>query len=133
VSITYYHRQLLKMREELYPKDYLCRQVIQAKQYIDLNFAQRIDLHQIAGEAFFSTFHFIRLFKKLYGQTPHQYLTYVRIDNAKKILCLGTSVSDTCFAVGFSSSTSFATLFKKISGLSPSSYYEKIRHTEKQF
>lgn len=120
--MTYYHEQVLKIKEEIYPKDYLCRQVIQAKHYMDEDYARNIDLQQIAGEAFLSVFHFIRLFKKLYGLTPHQYLIAVRIRKAKELLQTNNSVTEVCYAVGFNSVTSFASLFKKITGLSPSGY-----------
>ena len=60
---------------ENYPKMYLYRCIVQAKLFIDNNYADRIDLSQIADEAFFSRFHFRRLFKQAYGKTPHHYLT----------------------------------------------------------
>lgn len=121
-KMTYYHQQLLKIKETFYPKDYLCRQVIQAKQYMDEHYAEKIDLPQIAREAFLSTFHFIRIFKKLYGITPHQYLIAVRIKKAKELLRTNSNITEVCYSVGFTSATSFATLFKKISGISPSAY-----------
>src|ERR1043166_8607079 len=81
-----------------YPKVYLYRRIVQAKLYIDSHFAEPLDLDNIADEAFFSKFHFIRLFSKSYGRTPHQYLTFVRIRQAKVLLKKGASVSDTCFS-----------------------------------
>ncbi len=125
--MTYYHQQVLKIKEEIYPKDYLCRQVIQAKHYMDEHYSRNIDLQQIAGEAFLSVFHFIRLFKKLYGLTPHQYLIAVRIGKAKELLQTNSNVTEVCYAVGFNSVTSFASLFKKISGLSPSVYQKACK------
>ena len=71
---------------ELYPKQYLYRRVVRAKLYIDAQFADPIDLSDISDEACFSKFHFMRLFKEIYGRTPHQYLTYVRIEKAKEYL-----------------------------------------------
>lgn len=47
--------------------------MVQAKLFIDFNYAESIDISNIADEACFSKFHFIRLFKKIYGRTPHQY------------------------------------------------------------
>src|SRR5689334_15724931 len=98
---------------EQFPKIYLYRRIVQAKLFIDKNFAGDINLDAIADEAFFSKFHFIRLFKTTYGKTPHQYLTAVRIDHARLLLQNNNSVSETCFAVGFESLTSFTGLFKK--------------------
>lgn len=108
---------------EQYPKIYLYRRIVQAKLFIDANYADDIDLHNIADEAYFSKFHFIRQFKKIYGKTPHHYLTVVRIENAMQLLRAGVAVSEVCYAVGFQSLSSFSTLFKAIVGLAPSAYF----------
>jgi AraC-like DNA-binding protein len=113
------------MPAENYPKFYLYRQIVQAKLFIDANYAESIDLDNIADEAFFSKFHFIRLFKKIYGKTPHQYLITVRIENAKHLLKDGIPVSQVCYSVGFGSLSSFSGLFKKMAGLTPSQYSEQ--------
>ena len=110
---------------EQFPKIYLYRRIVQAKIFIDNNFAGNINLDAIAEEAFFSKFHFIRLFKMAYGKTPHQYLTQQRIENAKLLLQNNTSITDTCFAVGFESLTSFAGLFKRSTGTTPSQYQQQ--------
>ena len=78
---------------EQLPKIYLYRRIVQAKLFIDGHFGDDIDLDNIADEAYFSKFHFIRLFKTIYNRTPHQYLTIVRIENAKQFL---TSVKNAC-------------------------------------
>jgi len=115
-----------------YPKIYLYQRVVQAKLFIDSHFSENIDLHNIADEAYFSKFHFIRLFKTIYGKTPHQYLTRVRIDNAKELLQKDVSVTDTCFAVGFESVSSFAGLFKRYTNISPSDYQQQFRKRKAQ-
>jgi len=115
-----------------YPKIYLYKRIVQAKLFIDDHFNDDIDLNNIADEAYFSKFHFIRLFKKIYGHTPHQYLTKVRIENAKSFLQRDISVTETCFAVGFNSVSSFTGLFKKITLLTPSAYQLKIKNRQEQ-
>jgi AraC-like DNA-binding protein len=115
------------MEKERYPKIYLYRQIVQAKLYIDEYFCDPINLNSIADQAFFSKFHFIRLFKKTYGKTPHQYLISVRIENAKLFLQTEMSISDVCFAIGFDSVTSFTGLFKKITSQTPSAYQQQQR------
>lgn len=109
------------MTEE-FPKIYLYKRIVQAKLFIDSNYADKIDLDNIADEAYFSKFHFIRLFKKIYGKTPHQYLTVVRIEKSIQLLRTDIPVSDVCYAVGFESLSSFSGLFKLIVGLTPSAY-----------
>jgi AraC-like DNA-binding protein len=110
-----------------YPKLYLYKRIVQAKLFMDSHYAEKMDLENIADEAHFSRFHFIRLFKSCYGLTPHQYLTRVRITAAKELLSNGHSVSGVCFTVGFESVTSFTALFKSITGLTPSAYQYETR------
>ncbi len=113
-----------------YPKVYLYKRVVHAKLYMDAHFSEAIDLDNISDEASFSKFHFIRLFKSIYGKTPHQYLTRVRIEHAKSWLQKGISARETCFRVGFDSVSSFTGLFKKHVRLSPSVYQEQ--HKQRQ-
>jgi AraC-like DNA-binding protein len=113
------------MTPEFYPKIYLYRRIVQAKLFIDKFYFNHIDLDNIADEAYFSKFHFIRLFKKIYNKTPHQYLIYVRIEKAMQLLQSNTTVSEVCFSIGFNSISSFTGLFKKTVGLTPSGYQNK--------
>jgi len=107
------------------PHIYHYRRVVRAKMFIDSNFPEKINLDNIADEASFSKFHFIRLFRSIYGKTPHQYLIFVRIEKAKELLHRGEPVADSCFAVGFESLTSFSALFRKVTGISPSAYLKE--------
>ena len=118
------------MQGENYPKVYLYRRIVKAKLFIDENFAGDIDLDHIADEAFFSKFHFIRLFKNTYAKTPPQYLTFVRIERSKLLLKDNKPVAEVCYAVGFDSISSFTGLFKRLTGQTPSAYQQlqqKIR------
>ncbi len=110
-----------KEREE-YPKFHLYKRIVQAKLFIDNNSADNIDLDKISNEAYFSKFHFIRLFKKIYGKTPHEYLTRVRLEKAKQLLSKGMAISEVCASIGFESVTSFSGKFKIVYGETPGSY-----------
>lgn len=107
---------------EKHPKIYLYRRIVQAKRFIDEHFSEPLVLDCIANEAYFSKFHFMRLFKRIYNKTPHQYLIYVRITRARQLLKENKPVSEVCYAVGFESLSSFSGLFKRITGETPSSY-----------
>ena len=118
------------MANEQYPKIYLYRRLVQAKLFIDAHYAEKIDLSNIADEAYFSKFHFIRTFKNIYRKTPHQYLIFVRIEKATELLKRGVPVSEVCYAIGFESLSSFSGLFKRTIGISPSEYlmqHQKIK------
>lgn len=120
------------MQDDEYPKVYLYRRIVQGKLFIDAHFSESINLDCISDEAFLSKFHFIRLFKKAYGKTPHQYLTYVRIERAKQLLRGDVLVSDVCLAVGFDSVGSFTSLFKKFTGMSPSAYQNRQKSIQEE-
>jgi AraC-like DNA-binding protein len=113
------------MTKELYPKVYLYRRIVRAKLFIDEKYAENIDLENIADEAFFSKFHFIRLFKKTYAKTPHQYLTFVRIERSKLLLQGDRPIAAICYEVGFDSVSTFTGLFKRIVGETPSAYQNR--------
>lgn len=113
------------MKTEHLPKIYLYRRIVQAKLFIDAHYAESINLDAIADEAYFSKFHFIRLFKMAYGKTPHHYLTSVRIEKAKLLLQSSGTVADVCYSVGFDSVSSFTGLFKRVTTKTPSVYQQE--------
>lgn len=123
--MNYYHSEIERLKKEVYPKEYLIQKIINAKQFIDINFSENIDLDVLAKKACLSKFHFIRSFKNVYGVTPHQYLISVRIKQAKKLLSNNISTAETCTATGFESTTSFIGLFKKMTGTTPDLYRRK--------
>jgi len=91
-----------------------------ARAFIEHTYDQPIDLERIAAAAGLSRFHFLRLFKDVYGETPHAYLTRLRLDRAKDLLATtDLPVTRICLDVGFSSLGSFSTLFSRHVGRSP--------------
>ena len=101
----------------------LCR----ARDFIADSHEDSVQLADMARAAGLSPFHFQRLFRRAMGETPHAYLTRVRLDHAKKILARGGSVTDACFDVGFSSVGTFSALFAREVGFAPSAYARKMR------
>jgi AraC-like DNA-binding protein len=84
-------------------------------------------LERIASAACFSRYHFIRLFKQAFDQTPHQYLMHRRIEQAKQLLIAGElNVTEVCFAVGFQSLGSFSALFHRSVGQPPKLYRARV-------
>ena len=106
--------------------------VVTAKMFMDDNFHESLDLEQISQQAFFSRFHFHRLFTRIYRKTPHQYLTILRLQHAKALLEKeGISITEVCNSVGFESLGSFSTLFRKQHGYAPQ-YYRNIAYLKKK-
>ena len=121
------------MTAEEYPKVYLYRRIVQAKLYIDQHFQEHINLEMVSEEAAFSKFHFIRLFKKIYQKTPHQYLREVRLDQARQLMTQGQlDVESICLKVGFESVGSFSSLFKRKFGSPPAFYAGKLQDQLRQ-
>ena len=93
-----------------------------ARDRMDRDFAQPLDVPAMARTALMSPAHFSRKFRAAYGETPYSYLMTRRIERAKALLRQGMSVTDTCFAVGCTSLGSFSSRFTEIVGETPSQY-----------
>ncbi|HET7465836.1 MAG TPA: helix-turn-helix transcriptional regulator [Candidatus Dormibacteraeota bacterium] len=94
-----------------------------AKDRMDREFDQPLDVPALARSAAMSTGHFSRSFKAAFGEGPYSYLMTRRIERAKALLRRGDmSVTDVCFAVGCTSLGSFSSRFNQLVGESPSAY-----------
>ncbi|MDP9028510.1 MAG: helix-turn-helix transcriptional regulator [Actinomycetota bacterium] len=93
-----------------------------ARDRIDRNYAQALDVPTMASAALMSPAHFSRQFKAAYGETPYGYLMTRRIERAMTLLRGGMSVTEACLAVGCTSLGSFSSRFSELVGESPSRY-----------
>jgi transcriptional regulator GlxA family with amidase domain len=94
-----------------------------AKDRMDREFDQPLDVPALARSAAMSTGHFSRSFKAAFGESPYSYLMTRRIERAKALFRRGDmSVTDACFAVGCTSLGSFSSRFTELVGESPSAY-----------
>ncbi|MGH2831920.1 MAG: helix-turn-helix transcriptional regulator [Solirubrobacteraceae bacterium] len=94
-----------------------------ARDLIDREYAQPLDVATLARAALMSTAHFSRQFRATYGETPYAYLMTRRIERAKALLRRGDmSVTEVCMAVGCSSLGSFSARFTQLVGETPTAY-----------
>lgn len=94
-----------------------------ARDMMDRDYAQPLDVAALANVALMSPGHFSRSFRAAFGETPYSYLMTRRIERAKALLRRGDmSVTDVCFAVGCTSLGSFSSRFSELVGESPSAY-----------
>jgi AraC-like DNA-binding protein len=106
------------------------RSLAQAREFMRHAYGRPVNLPDISAHANLSPYHFLRVYKRAYGETPHEFLTRLRIERAKTLLARGShNVTEACFEVGFSSLGSFSSLFAYRVGLSPSEYRRHARST----
>ncbi len=109
----------------------LSRHLLRVRDLIDRAYAEQLDIAALARSASVSETYFSRSFKSAFGETPHQYLMSRRMERAMALLRAGElSVTEVCFAVGFSSLGSFSTQFRRVVGDSPSAYRERDGHAD---
>jgi AraC-like DNA-binding protein len=104
------------------------KRINNAKDFIDENFSSDIKIEDAAKIACMSNFHFIRLFKTVFENTPYQYIAQKRLAKAVNLVMkTEMPITEVCMEVGFSSLSSFSWLFKQKYGISPdtmrSSYF----------
>jgi len=99
------------------------RRLRRARDRMDREYAQPLDVPALARTALMSPAHFSRRFREAYSETPYSYLMTRRIERAKALLRRGDlSVTEVCFAVGCSSLGSFSARFSELVGEAPSMY-----------
>lgn len=83
---------------------------------------------QVARATGISTFHFIRLYKAVFGETPNQCQIRARLSRARHLLALSDlPVTEICMEVGYSSLGTFSDVFTRRVGMSPSAFRRKYR------
>ena len=104
------------------------RRLCRARDFAGASFREQVRLDELARTACLSPFHFHRLFTNAFGETPHGFLTRLRIERAKQMLATDhLSVTDVCFEMGYNSLGTFSTKFQALVGQSPSEYRRSIR------
>lgn len=91
-----------------------------ARARLERDYAEPHSLVSLAASVGMSPFHFARVFRELTALPPHRYLLRVRLERARQRLRAGSSVTEACFATGFSNLSHFIRSFRDAYGLSPS-------------
>ena len=93
-----------------------------AKNYIDNHYAENISRQSLAERFYVTADHLSHLFNKETGLSIPDYITRVRMNEAKRLLLQGKTVSEAAQAVGYDNFAYFTTVFKKLEGVTPSEY-----------
>lgn len=93
------------------------------QKYIQMNFASNITLEYVSQMVGFNATYFSSLFKKETGINFLEFLTEVRVNEAKRLLADSKkSVADVAYEVGYSDVKHFSKVFSKVAGIHPSKY-----------
>jgi len=91
--------------------------------YIDKHLDTDLSLNIISEIAYFSPFHFHRVFKFITGETLNEYVTRRRIEkSAIDLLHKSLTITEISISNGFNSNSSFTRAFKKYYGVSPTEF-----------
>lgn len=124
---------LLTLLAELYNKTHthrkLCSAVRICTDYMQKHFSDNISLEGLGALTGYSPLHLLRLFKQDLGQTPHQYLTAIRLETAKKLLSeTDMRLDQISISCGFHSTSHFKSLFKQTIHCTPGVYRKNAQH-----
>jgi transcriptional regulator GlxA family with amidase domain len=108
---------------DLTPQEDTNRRMLRARDEMDRRYAEPLDVPHLAAIAHLSASQFGRVFKAVYGETPHRYLQRRRVERAMTLLRqTDRPVTDVAWDVGFASLGTFSRTFSAIVGVTPSLY-----------
>jgi AraC family transcriptional regulator len=108
------------------------RRAVEAALFVDAHAHEPLDLASVAIEVGLSPFHFLRLFTRVLGVTPHQYLVRARLRRAARLLADDArSVTQIAYDVGFGDLSNFMRTFRRAARLSPGHFRAAARGERK--
>ncbi|GHC22685.1 AraC family transcriptional regulator [Kushneria pakistanensis] len=96
--------------------------------YVRAHLEEELSLERISAAANLSRYHFLRLFRRQFGMTPHQYVISCRIDAARGALEQGATPGEVALRYGFADHSHFNRRFKRIHGVTPFQYQQSLAH-----
>jgi two-component system response regulator YesN len=101
--------------------------ISKAKDFIEENYRKDISLDDVSRTVDISSYYFSKLFKEETGENFIEYLTNIRIENAKKLLQnRDLSIKNICVDTGYGDPNYFSRIFKKLVGVTPTEYRERM-------
>jgi AraC family transcriptional regulator len=108
------------------------RRAVEAALWLDMQCHESIQLDDVSGMVGLSPYHFLRLFARVVGATPHQYLIQCRLRRAARLLAQGgRSITDVAADVGFQDLSNFVRTFGRAAGVSPRAFQKAARGDRK--
>jgi AraC family transcriptional regulator len=110
------------------------RRAVEAALWIDANAHEAIDVESLAGMFGLSPFHFLRIFARVLGVTPHQYLIRSRLRRAARLLaCDARPITEVAFDVGFGDLSNFVRTFHRAAAVSPRGFRRAAKESGEVF
>lgn len=110
------------------------RRAIEAALWLEANIAAPIGLEDAARHVALSPYHFLRIFRKVVGATPHQYLLRLRLRRAAKLLAQDDlAVTEVALECGFSDLSNFVRTFGRAAGVSPRRFRRALKEERRIF
>lgn len=103
-------------REEIYRRVYLMNE------YIHANFKNSITLDELSKACSLSKYYALRCYQKIYHITPYKKITMLRLEEAKRLIKNGWTISEAAIETNFSDSRSLSKQFKAHFSMTPSQY-----------
>ncbi|RDJ99516.1 helix-turn-helix domain-containing protein [Paraburkholderia lacunae] len=105
------------------PERLVPRRIRRVIDYVQANLAADLAISELAAHAGLSSFHFARVFRRETGETPHQFVTRLRLEEAARLLrTTDQTVLQIALAVGFENASHFSVQFKRGYGVTPLAY-----------
>lgn len=100
-------------------------------QVMHSNLHESLTLEDLASVAYLSPYYFNRVFRRMTGVPPGEFLSALRLNAAQRLLLTTSlSVTDICFEVGYNSTGSFTSRFTRLVGLAPRLLRRQAREVE---
>jgi AraC-like DNA-binding protein len=110
------------------------RRAVEAAMWIEAHAHQPVSLEEAARQANLSPFHFLRLFARVLGVTPHQYLVRSRLRRAARLLADNTrTITEVAFDAGFTDVSNFVRTFHRAARISPRRFRQAAQGDRKIF
>lgn len=95
--------------------------------FMEEHVEDQLSLEDTAEAVSLSPYHFLRLFKKSTGISPHKYMTNLKVSRARRCLQSGLNAVDIAYSLGFYDQSHFIRIFKNCTGLTPGAYLRSLQ------
>lgn len=114
--------------QERYPRGILSRGIVEnAMEYAARNYSYGVTVEDLARHVGVNRSHLFRIFKKMLGMSPQEYLLGFKLTRARELMeTSDLSVTEILYSCGFNDLSNFSKQFKKAYGVSPVTFRKNL-------